>query len=59
MDCEPYVAGQSEIRRRYSAEHIYRSSGGIRMRFRLRQNEDDIVENADIRIQVRRGTGGD
>ena len=57
MDCEPYVAGESQIRRRYTAEHTYRNSGGFRARFRLLQ-DDDIVANADIRLQVRRGTGG-
>jgi hypothetical protein len=59
IDCDPYIAGVSEIRRRYTAEHIYRDSGGFRMRFRLLQGDDDIVESTDIRIQVRRGTGED
>jgi hypothetical protein len=54
-DCEPYVSGQSEITRRYSATHTYRTGGSFRLRFRLRQG-DDIVENGDVRLQVRRGT---
>jgi hypothetical protein len=57
MDCEPFVAGKSRIQRRYTAEHTYRNSGGFRMRFRLLQG-DEIVENTETRIQVRRGTGG-
>jgi hypothetical protein len=55
-DCEPYVSGESEITRRYTATHTYRNSGAFRLRFRLRQG-DDIVENRDVRLQVRRGTG--
>lgn len=55
-DCEPYVAGVSEIARRYTANHTYRTGGAFRVRFRLKQG-DDIVANTDVRIQVRRGTG--
>ena len=55
-DCEPYVSGESAITRRYTATHTYRASGAFRLRFRLRQG-DDIVENGEIRLQVRRGTG--
>ena len=55
-DCEPWIAGQSEISRRYTATHTYRNSGAFRVRFRLRQG-DEIIENGDVRIQVRRGTG--
>lgn len=57
VDCEPYVAGQSEIQRRYTADHTYRNSGGFRTRFRLLQG-DEIIESTDIRVQIRRGTGG-
>ena len=56
-DCDPWVAGESEIERRFTATHTYRDGGSFRVRFRLRQN-DDIVESRDVRIQVRRGTGG-
>ena len=55
-DCAPYVAGESEIQRRYTATHTYRIGGSFRARFRLRQG-DDIVESTDIRIQARRGAG--
>ena len=55
-DCDPYEAGKSSIRRRYSAEHIYRQQGGYKMVFRLKQ-KSRIVAAANATVQVRAGSG--
>ena len=36
-DCEPYEAGKSEIRRRYTVEHRYKNPGGFRIVLRLKK----------------------
>jgi PKD domain len=35
-DCEPYEAGVSQIRRRYTVSHTYKRSGAYRISFRLK-----------------------
>lgn len=53
-DCEPYVEGTSTIRRRFSADHVYRQSGGYRLTFRLKQ-KNKVVASSSATIQVRAG----
>lgn len=55
-DCDPYEARKSSIRRRYSAEHIFRQAGGYKMVFRLKQ-KTKTVASANATIQVRAGSG--
>jgi hypothetical protein len=55
-DCDPYEAGKSSIRRRYSAEHIFRQAGGYKMVFRLKQKTRTVAA-ANATIQVRAGSG--
>jgi len=57
-DCEPYEAGKSEIRRRYSADHNYRSDpmgGGSRsydVIFRMKQGSKTVLSlRQTIRVQ--------
>jgi hypothetical protein len=54
FDCEPFEAGTSEIRRRFSAEHIYRMAGDFRVQFRLKQ-KSRIVLSARANVKVRPG----
>ena len=42
-DCDPYEAGKSEIKRRFTAEHVYRMAGTIRIQFRLKKKNKAIV----------------
>ena len=53
-DCEPYQAGKSTIRRRYSTEHIFRESGVYSVRFRMKQG-NRVVASASVNVQVRDG----
>jgi hypothetical protein len=55
-DCEPYEAGKSEIRRRYTVEHRYKNPGGFKIMLRLKKG-DRIVATANTMVQVRAGLG--
>ncbi len=56
IGCDPYEAGKSQIRRRFSAEHIFRQSGRHRIYFKLKQ-KDDVVAAVSVNVQVRAGFG--
>lgn len=55
-DCEPYEAGKSEIRRRYTVEHRYKNPGGFKIVLRLKKG-DKVVATANTMVQVRAGLG--
>ena len=55
-DCEPYEAGKSEIRRRYTVEHRYKNPGGFRIVLRLKKGTK-IIAAANTLVQVRAGLG--
>lgn len=52
-DCAPYEAGKSEIKRRYTVEHVFRA-GIYRVMFHLKRHDKSVVA-ATINIQVRPG----
>jgi len=53
MDCAPYEAGKSEIKRRFTVEHVFRT-GAYKVMFRLKRR-DRAVAAATVSIQVRPG----
>ena len=53
-DCAPYEAGKSEIKRRFTVEHVFNRPGNFRVMFHLKRR-DKAVGNATINIQVRPG----
>ncbi len=55
-DCEPYAAGKSEIKRRYTVEHRYKNPGGFRIVLRLKKG-NKIIATANTLVQVRAGLG--
>ena len=55
-DCEPYAAGKSEIRRRYTVEHHYKNPGAFKIMLRLKKGSK-IVAAANVQVQVRAGLG--
>jgi hypothetical protein len=73
IDCDPYEAGKSEIKRRYVMEHTFRSqSMGIssvdpsgnqqpsiqyRVRFSLKQ-KNKTVGSGHTTVEIRQGIGG-
>ena len=54
QDCDPYEAGKSTIRRRFSAEHTYRMSGNFKVVFKLKQKTKTIAATS-VSVQVRPG----
>jgi hypothetical protein len=52
-DCEPYQPGKTEIKRRFTVEHVFRA-GNYRVMFRMKRRSKPIVA-ATANIQVRPG----
>ena len=42
-DCEPYEAGRSEIRRRFTTDHTYHTAGNYRVEFYLKQKNKRVL----------------
>jgi hypothetical protein len=57
-DCDPYEAGKSTIRRRFTADHIYRQQGQYRLTFKLKQKTKQVAASS-TNVQVRAGVGDD
>jgi hypothetical protein len=55
-DCDPYVAGKSEIKRRFTADHVYRSAGEYRVQVRLKR-KDKTIGAGSTSVRVRPGLG--
>jgi hypothetical protein len=55
-DCDPYVAGKSEFKRRFAADHVYQSAGEYRVQFRLKK-KDKTIGTGSTSIKVRPGLG--
>ena len=53
-DCAPYEAGKSEIKRRFTVEHLFRRPDNYRVTFKLKRR-DKAVGFASVQIQVRPG----
>jgi hypothetical protein len=56
LECDPYEAGKSEIKRRFVREQIIKTSGEYRIKFNLKQ-KNKIVGAAGTTIRVREGLG--
>jgi len=53
-DCEPYEAGKSEIKRRFTIDHTYNIPGEYRVEFRLKQ-KNKVVARGSTDVKVRPG----
>jgi hypothetical protein len=56
LECDPYEAGKSEIKRRFVREQIFKTSGEYRIKFNLKQ-KNKVVGGAGTTIRVREGLG--
>lgn len=54
IDCEPYVAGQSDIRRRFARDHRYHTADEYRVMFRLKK-AGKVVGSAATTVRLRPG----
>jgi hypothetical protein len=57
LDCEPYEAGKSQIKRRFTVEHVFRA-GAHKVWIRLKHN-DKVIASAYAIVQVQPGAGND
>jgi hypothetical protein len=60
-DCDPYEAGKSEIKRRYTIDHTFQTMGEYTVEFRLKQ-KSKVVGVGKTLVRVRPGVrdgGGD
>ena len=55
-DCDPYEPGKSTIKRRFTADHVYRTSGEYRVVFRLKK-KNKTVASATTSVRIRPGIG--
>jgi hypothetical protein len=53
-DCEPYEAGKSTIKRRYTVQHQFRRPGTYKVYFHLK-NKDRILGSGTATVQVQPG----
>ena len=50
-DCDPYEAGVSTIRRRFTQSHMYKRSGAFRIVFRLK-NRDKVLTSQTTLVRL-------
>ena len=55
-DCEPYEAGKSEIKRRFTIDHTFNIAGEYRVEFRLKQ-KNKVVGGGSTDVKVRPASG--
>jgi len=53
-DCDPYEAGKSEIKRHFTIDHVFQTSGEYRVEFRLKQ-KNKVVGRGTTDVKVRPG----
>jgi hypothetical protein len=53
IDCEPYEAGKSLLKRRFTADHVFRA-GNHRITFRLKRR-DKVIGSGTVMVEVRPG----
>ena len=53
-DCDPYEAGKSEIKRRFTVQHVFRHEGSQKVFFRLKRHNKEVGA-AWVTVAVRPG----
>ena len=48
VDCQPYEAGVSQFRRRYTSAHTYKRAGAYRISFRLKVKDRVLVSQTTM-----------
>lgn len=54
IDCDPYEAGKSEIKRRFVADRIFQSSGDYRISLKLKRR-DKVIAMGSTYLKIRPG----
>jgi hypothetical protein len=55
-DCEPYQAGKSTIKRRYTVQHQFKNPGGFKVVIRLKKGSK-VIASAATDVTIRMGLG--
>lgn len=55
-DCEPYEAGKSVIKRRYTVQHQFKNPGGFKVVIRLKKGTR-VIASANTQVTIRAGLG--
>lgn len=55
-DCDPYEAGKSEMKRHFTADHVFQTSGEYRVQFHLKK-KDKTIASATTTLKVTPGLG--
>jgi hypothetical protein len=56
IDCDPYEAGKSEIKRRFTASKVFQQSGDYRVQFKIKK-KDKIIAVGSTDVRIRPGVG--
>ena len=54
VDCEPYESGKSQIKRRFTVQHVFQRAGAFKVYFHLKR-KDKMLGSASVTIQVQPG----
>jgi hypothetical protein len=54
VDCDPYEAGKSQIKRRFTVEHTFRRAGTYKIFFHMKRKEK-MMGSASVTVQVQPG----
>jgi hypothetical protein len=54
IDCDPYEAGKSQIKRRFTVEHVFRRAGVFKIYFHMKR-KDKMLGSASVTVQVQPG----
>ena len=55
FDCEPFEAGKTEIKKRYTSEHTYNTGGRYRVQLKLKRQRK-VILTGSASLQVRPGS---
>ena len=55
-DCQPYEAGVSQVKRRYTASHTYKRAGAYRISFRLKMKGRVLISQTTM-VRLLGGSG--
>jgi hypothetical protein len=56
VDCPPYEAGKTALKRRFTVEHVFKRAGSYKVFVRLKQKDKEVAA-ASTMIQVQPGAG--
>jgi hypothetical protein len=57
LDCEPYEAGKSQIKRRFTVQHLFNREGTYKVYFHLKR-KDKMLGSGSVTVQVQPGMRG-